>query len=164
MPPVVLINAVGLTPRLLPFAPRLAAAAAWCVPLDEALPAVTCTAQATILTGQPARVHGVVANGWLYRDTGEVRFWQQSNRLVEAEPLYVTLARRAKQSGKPFRCAKLFWWFNQGAAVEVSPFGSESYGAAIVTSITDGVLARQVCIFDKQSHKAELAAPFLPDQ
>ena len=52
----------------------------------------------------------------------------------------------------------------KGAAVEVSPFGSESYGAAIVTSITDGVLARQVCIFDKVSHKAELAAPFLPGQ
>jgi len=49
----------------------------------------------------------------------------------------------------------------KNAAVEVSPFGSESYGAAIVTSITDGIVTRQVCIFDKQSHKAELAAPFL---
>ena len=49
----------------------------------------------------------------------------------------------------------------KGAAVEVSPFGSQSYGAALVTSISDGVLVRQVCIFDKARHTAELAAPFL---
>lgn len=49
------------------------------------------------------------------------------------------------------------------AAVEVSPFGSASYGAALVTSITNGVLERQVCIFDKTSRAAELATPFMPD-
>src|SRR5205085_9433988 len=37
----------------------------------------------------------------------------------EAEPLYVTARRRAKQIGRSFRCAKLFWWFNQGAAVDL---------------------------------------------
>ena len=77
MPPIVLINAVGLTPRLLPHAPRLSALAqrGWLADMPEALPAVTCTAQATILTGQPASKHGIVANGWLFRDTNEVRFW-----------------------------------------------------------------------------------------
>ena len=53
------------------------------------MPAVTCTAQATILTGQPPQEHGIVGNGWLFRDTGEVRFWQQSNALIQAEPIYV---------------------------------------------------------------------------
>ena len=83
-------------------------------------PAVTCTAQATLLTGKLPNEHGVVANGWLFRDTNEVRFWQQSNRLIQAEPLYETARKRAKERGKPFTSAKLFWWFNQGAAVDIS--------------------------------------------
>ena len=120
MPPLVLLNAVGLTPRLLPYAPRLHALvkAGWMRPLREVVPAVTCTAQASILTGKTPEQHGIVANGWLWRDTGEVRFWQQSNRLIQAEPLYQTARRRATAQGRPFRCAKLFWWFNQGAAVD----------------------------------------------
>ena len=129
--PLVLINAVGLTPRLLPFAPRLQALAksGWCVPLKEVLPAVTCTAQAAILTGQSAEQHGIVGNRWFYRETGEVRFWQQSNRLLQAEPLYQTARRRAAELGRPFRCAKLFWWFNQGAAVDISVTPKPHYGA-----------------------------------
>jgi predicted AlkP superfamily pyrophosphatase or phosphodiesterase len=131
MPPLVLINAVGLTSRWLAHAPRLQALAqrGWLRSLREVVPAVTCTAQATILTGQTPQRHGIVANGWLWRDTGEVRFWQQSNRLIEAEPLYVTARRQAAQQGRAFRCAKLFWWFNQGAAVDWSVTPKPHYGA-----------------------------------
>ena len=130
MQPLILINAVGLTPRLLSHAPRLRAIAeaGWSVPLREVTPAVTCTAQATILTGQLPSVHGVVANGWLFRETNEVRFWQQSNRLIQAEPLYATAKKRAAQRGKPFTSAKLFWWFNQGADVTVSVTPKPWYG------------------------------------
>jgi predicted AlkP superfamily pyrophosphatase or phosphodiesterase len=129
--PLLLINAVGLTPRWLPHAPRLRAVAeaGWMRPLREVVPAVTCTAQATILTGQTPDRHGVVGNGWLFRDTGEVRFWQQSNRLVQAEPVYVTARRRARERGRDFRCAKLFWWFNQGAAVDYFLTPKPYYGA-----------------------------------
>src|SRR5438270_446839 len=128
---LVLINAVGLTPRLLPFAPRLRALAdaGWVRPVHEVLPAVTCTAQATLLTGKTATEHGIVGNGWLFRDTGEVRFWQQSNRLIQAPPLYVTARRRAAERGVGFRCAKLFWWFNQGAAVDLSITPKPYYAA-----------------------------------
>jgi len=130
MQPLVLINAVGLTTRMLEFAPRLkaVAAAGWVANMPEVLPAVTCTAQATILTGKLPREHGVVANGWLFRDTNEVRFWQQSNRLIEAEPLYATARRRAKVRGRSFTSAKLFWWFNQGAAVDISVTPKPWYG------------------------------------
>ncbi|HKI31115.1 MAG TPA: alkaline phosphatase family protein [Gemmataceae bacterium] len=129
--PLLLINAVGLTPRWLIHAPRLRALAeaTWLRRLREVIPAVTCTAQAALLTGQPAERHGIVGNGWLFRDTGEVRFWQQSNRLIQAEPVYVTARRRAKERGRDFRCAKLFWWFNQGAAVDVSLTPKPYYGA-----------------------------------
>src|SRR5436305_5043751 len=131
MTPVVLIDVVGLTGRWLPAAPRLCALAqdGWMRTLREVLPAVTCTAQAALLTGQTADRHGIVGNGWLWRDTGEVRFWQQSNRLLEAEPLYATARRRARERGRSFRCAKLFWWFNQGADVDLSVTPKPHYGA-----------------------------------
>jgi predicted AlkP superfamily pyrophosphatase or phosphodiesterase len=127
----VLINAVGLTSRWLAHAPRLHALAngGWLRPLREVIPAVTCTAQATLLTGKLPNEHGIVANGWLFRDTGEVRFWQQSNALIQAEPLYVTARRIAAEQGRPFRVAQLFWWFNQGADVAWSVTPKPYYGA-----------------------------------
>ncbi|MCS7046644.1 MAG: alkaline phosphatase family protein, partial [Gemmataceae bacterium] len=118
----------------------------WSRSFVEILPAVTCTAQATLLTGRLPAEHGIVANGWLFRDTMEVRFWQQSNRLIQAEPLYVTARRQAQSQGKAFRCAKLFWWFNQGAAVDISVTPKPHYGA-------DGSK-----VFDILSEPAELAA------
>lgn len=129
--PLVLINAVGLTPHLIKHAIRLGGLShqGWVRPLRDVVPAVTCTAQATLLTGQPPSRHGIVGNGWLYRDTGEVRFWQQSNRLLHAEPLYATARRRATARGRPFRCAKLFWWFNQWADVDISVTPKPWYGA-----------------------------------
>ena len=54
--------------------------------LREVVPAVTCTAQASMLTGQTPDGHGIVGNGWLFKDTMEIRFWQQSNRLLQAAP------------------------------------------------------------------------------
>jgi predicted AlkP superfamily pyrophosphatase or phosphodiesterase len=82
-----------------------------------------------MLTGQLPNKHGIVGNGWFFRDTGEVRFWQQSNRLIQAEPVYQTARRRAAERGLPFKCAKLFWWFNQGAAVDISVTPKPYYGA-----------------------------------
>jgi predicted AlkP superfamily pyrophosphatase or phosphodiesterase len=130
-PPLILVNAVGLTARWLPHAPRLLSLAkkGWLRSLQEVVPAVTCTAQASILTGQSPQRHGIVGNGWLFRDTREVRFWQQSNTLLQAEPLYVTAAQAAIRRGRRFRCAKLFWWFNQGAQVDYSLTPKPHYGA-----------------------------------
>jgi len=130
MPPLILINAVGLTPRLLPHAARLSALAkaGWIRPMREVLPAVTCSVQASILTGVAPQKHGIVGNGWLVRDTMEMRFWQQSNRLIQAEPFYATARRRAEERGRTFTSAKLFWWFNQGAAVDISVTPKPHYG------------------------------------
>ena len=129
--PLVLINAVGLTGKLLAMAPRLKALAdrGWHRPLGEVIPAVTCSAQASILTGLLPEGHGIVGNGWYFRETGEVRFWQQSNALIQAEPLYVTARRRLAERGRTFKSAKLFWWFNQGAAVDLSVTPKPYYAA-----------------------------------
>ena len=46
-------------------------------------------------------------------------------------------------------------------AIEVNPFGSESYGAALVTvTLKDGSADRMICVYDKQAKTAELTAPF----
>ncbi|MER3417146.1 MAG: alkaline phosphatase family protein [Gemmataceae bacterium] len=131
MTPLVVANTVGLTSEMLPWAPRLQRLAdrGWVRPLREVLPAVTCPAQASMLTGHAPQVHGIVGNGWLHRDTMEVRFWHQSNRLIRAEPIYRIARRHREQVGRPFTCAKLFWWFNQGADVDWSITPKPYYGA-----------------------------------
>lgn len=130
-PPLVVILAVGLTRSLLDKAERLKQLAdrGWTRTLREQTPAVTFTSQATLLTGKTPREHGIVGNGWLFRDTREVRFWQQSNALMEAEPVYATARREAEARGRTFRAAKLFWQFNQGADVAVSVTPKPYYGA-----------------------------------
>jgi predicted AlkP superfamily pyrophosphatase or phosphodiesterase len=129
--PLVWLNLVGLTPRLLEHAPRLKAWAAKGAarPLEGVVPAVTLTAQASMLTGASPEQHGVVGNGWFRRETGEVRFWVQANQQLEREPVYATLRRRRLADGERFTCAKLFWWFNQGAAVDVSVTPKPWYGS-----------------------------------
>ncbi|MEM9328756.1 MAG: alkaline phosphatase family protein, partial [Bacteroidota bacterium] len=39
------------------------------------LPAVTCSAQATYLTGVGPDEHGIVGNGWYFEEECEVKFW-----------------------------------------------------------------------------------------
>jgi predicted AlkP superfamily pyrophosphatase or phosphodiesterase len=107
----VVLNVVGLTPKLVGRqAPRLArwAETAALAPIAPAFPAVTCTAQANYLTGRSPSEHGIVGNGWYARDDAEVRFWKQSNKLVQAPKIW-DYARTLDAS---FTCANLFWWFN----------------------------------------------------
>jgi predicted AlkP superfamily pyrophosphatase or phosphodiesterase len=131
--PLVWLDVVGLTARLLRSGrcPALAALASrgGARALAGVVPAVTCTAQATMLTGEPPARHGIVGNGWFHRETGEVRFWVQANALLEAEPVYAALRRRARARGAPFTCAKIFWWFNQGADVDLAVTPKPFYGS-----------------------------------
>ncbi|RNF36421.1 hypothetical protein [Paracoccus methylarcula] len=47
--------------------------------------------------------------------------------------------------------------------IEVNPFGSESYGLAMVTVAYPGdAHDRMICVMDKAIGKAELSAPFTP--
>ena len=125
---VLLLDAVGLTPRQIgPDTPHLAALAArgGQFALQTVLPAVTCTAQATLLTGLAPTDHGAVGNGWFYRDRGEVALWKQSNALVQGEKLY----EWGRREVPGFTSAKLFWWWNQGAAVDWAVTPKPHYGA-----------------------------------
>jgi predicted AlkP superfamily pyrophosphatase or phosphodiesterase len=117
--PLVVIDVVGLTPSLIgPDTPHFSSLAldGFRASLDPVLPAVTCTAQATMLTGSPPREHGVVGNGWYFRDQAEVLFWRQANRLVVGDKLWET-ARRCRPD---LSTAVLFWWFNMYSSAELS--------------------------------------------
>jgi predicted AlkP superfamily pyrophosphatase or phosphodiesterase len=111
MHPTLVLLVVGLTPQHLgPRTPRLSALARAGAmrPLTTVTPAVTCTVQATFMTGTLPRDHGVVANGWLFRDLMEVWLWRQSNRLVAGEKIW----EAGKRRDPAFTAANLFWWYN----------------------------------------------------
>src|SRR5262245_42590332 len=128
---VVWLDVVGLTPRLLEHAPRLREVAkkGSTRPIAGVVPAVTCTAQATALTGRSPQEHGIVGNGWFHRDTGEVRFWLQSQALVAGESVEAAARARATRAGTPFTAARMFAWFNQGAPVDLSVTPKPWYGS-----------------------------------
>ena len=71
-----------------------------------------------MLTGLPPSQHGIVANGWYFRDTAQIRFWQQSNSLIQHRGLVYD----------GIETAKLFWWFNQHAPVRWSVTPKPYYG------------------------------------
>lgn len=115
----VVINVVALSPRVLgehtPFLTQWIGRGQL-LSIEPVLPAVTCAAQATYLTGQWPSKHGIVGNGWYFRDECEIRFWRQSNKLVQAPKVWDI----AKKQDPNFTCANLFWWYNMYATVDYS--------------------------------------------
>ncbi len=119
MKPTLVINVVGLTSDLLgPDTPHLCALASGGAlrPMRPSVPAVTCSAQSTLLTGKLPREHGIVANGWYFRDLSEVWFWRQSNKLVTAPKVW----ELARERDPRFTVANLFWWYNMYSSADWS--------------------------------------------
>lgn len=119
MKPLLVINVVGLSQGLIGrYTPALSqfAREGSLRLLDTITPAVTCSVQSTLLTGTLPRDHGVVANGWLFRDLQEVWLWRQSNKLVCGEKVWEAAKRRQPE----FTCANLFWWYAMGAGTDVT--------------------------------------------
>ncbi|RJK97011.1 alkaline phosphatase family protein [Vallicoccus soli] len=116
--PLLVLDVVGLTPRLLEHMPAVRAVAdsGFRAELGTVLPAVTCSVQSTFLTGLTPAQHGVVGNGWYFRDLGEVFLWRQHNRLVQGEKVWET-ARRAHPG---YRAANVCWWYAMGATTDVT--------------------------------------------
>lgn len=117
--PTAVINVVGLTPALIGSdTPNLRALAhdGSIGPIRDVLPAVTCTAQATYLTGTLPKDHGIVGNGWYFRDLAQVMFWRQSNQLVAGEKVWETARRR----DPAVTCANMFWWYNMYSSADWS--------------------------------------------
>ncbi|MFB6903636.1 nucleotide pyrophosphatase/phosphodiesterase family protein [Streptomyces bacillaris] len=111
--PLLVLDVVGLTPQLLAHMPNLTALGQQGAqaPLSTVLPAVTCAAQSTFLTGAMPAEHGIVANGWYFRELGDVLLWRQHNGLVEGDKLW-DAARRAHPG---YTVANICWWYAMGA-------------------------------------------------
>ncbi|MFQ5748909.1 MAG: alkaline phosphatase family protein [Planctomycetota bacterium] len=129
MPRFLILDVVGLTPRLLSSGqmPRLEAFARLrsLRPLDPGLPAVTASVQATFLTGAPPSVHGAVGNGWYFRDLAEIRLWRQSCRLLQAP----TILDRWRELHPGHPSAQLFWWWNLPSRADWSVTPRPAYHA-----------------------------------
>jgi predicted AlkP superfamily pyrophosphatase or phosphodiesterase len=118
-PRAAVLNIVGLcgrhlgqhTPHLTAFANRSGGGHQ---KIDPVLPALTCSAQSTYLTGKLPDEHGVVGNGWYDRELNEHHFWKQSNRLVQGKKVWEILRKEKKD----FSCANLFWWYNMHSSVD----------------------------------------------
>ncbi len=113
------INIVGLSRRLIgkntPHLKEFVDGNSLCT-VQPAFPAVTCTAQATYLTGKLPCEHGAVANGWYDSQLAEHQFWKQSNHLIEGAKLWEVL----REQDPGFTCAKLFWWYNMYSSADYS--------------------------------------------
>lgn len=115
----VVIDVVGLSSSLIgTHTPFLAAYAKrhHATVIAPMLPAVTTAVQSTYVTGQWPSEHGVVGNGWYDREDCEIKFWKQSNKLVQAEKVW----ERAKQMQPDLTCSKMFWWYNMYSSADFS--------------------------------------------
>ena len=116
---VAVLNVVALSPNLIgehtPAIAALAERSGGVRTMTTTTPAVTTTVQTSMLTGATVSEHGIVANGWYDRTEGQVKFWKQSNRLVEAEPVWKT----ARQRDPGFTCANICWWYAMNSDVDV---------------------------------------------
>src|SRR5512136_408795 len=111
----VVLNVVGLTRSLLSEkTPHLNTLIAESADIRAITPAVTCSMQTTYLTGRLPREHGIVGNGWYFRDLGEVLFWRQSNRLVLGDKIW----HEAQRRNPGFTVANTFWWYAMNGDVD----------------------------------------------
>lgn len=84
--------------------------------IQPMLPAVTTAVQSTYITGTWPSEHGIVGNGWYDEDDAEIKFWKQSNKLVQAEKIW----DRAKRLDPGFTVSKMFWWYNMYSSADYS--------------------------------------------
>jgi predicted AlkP superfamily pyrophosphatase or phosphodiesterase len=112
MQQTVVINVVGLTTTILQdselFLHQWLKKNRYLSIVEPVLPALTCSAQTTYLTGKWPSEHGIVGNGWYDRSDAEIKMWKQSNKLIQSPRIW-DLAREIDPT---FTCANLFWWYN----------------------------------------------------
>lgn len=121
---VAVLNVVGLSASLLPYAPRISGLGEHAV-LTPVLPAVTCSVQSSMLTGLPVSGHGIVGNGWFNHEQQEIQFWKQSNKLVQGEKVWET----ARQRDPSATCLNMFWWYNMYSSADWSVTPRPQYKA-----------------------------------
>ncbi|GMQ25541.1 alkaline phosphatase family protein [Algoriphagus sp. oki45] len=117
MKKTVVLDIVALSPRVIgehtPFLKNWIASKKQAV-IEPVLPAVTCSAQSVYLTGKWPTENGIVGNGWYFQDECEIKFWRQSNKLVQAEKVWEVL----RKENPDFTVANMFWWYNMYSSAD----------------------------------------------
>jgi predicted AlkP superfamily pyrophosphatase or phosphodiesterase len=92
---VILLSIPGLRKQDLAAMPTLAAMAGQGDRIDlvPSFPCVTCPVQANMMTGTMPAEHGVVANGFYYRDKHQVEMWTAWNECIQRPQIWDTLHR-----------------------------------------------------------------------
>ncbi len=84
-----------------------------CRRLEGVLPALTCSVQGSFRTASPPGRHGVVGNGWLFRDSRRVMFWEQSSALLVGGRIWDGFRSRGGSVGQ------MFWQQSLGEDVDL---------------------------------------------
>jgi predicted AlkP superfamily pyrophosphatase or phosphodiesterase len=129
---VILLSIPGLRKQDLTQMPRLSALVAGgdCGELVPSFPGVTCTVQANMTTGLMPTEHGVVANGFYFRDQQRVEMWTSPNSCIQQPQLWDILHQHNSQ----LTAASWFGLHSIGAGADIvcwpapkhNPDGSES--------------------------------------
>ena len=129
---VVLLSIPGLRAQDLAQMPSLARLAGQGdqIHLVPSFPCVTCPVQANMTTGKLPNEHGVVANGFFWRDKQEVEMWTAWNECIQAEQIWDTL----KQHDASITTAVWFALHSKGCGADLvctpapihNPDGSET--------------------------------------
>ncbi len=117
MKKTVVLDIVALSPRVIgehtPFLKKWIEKGKKAV-VEPVLPAVTCSAQSAYLTGKWPSENGIVGNGWYFKEECEIKFWRQSNKLVQSQKIWEVL----KKKDSNFTVANMFWWYNMYSSVD----------------------------------------------
>jgi len=109
---LLVVQVAGLGPAQARHIGRIAALPAF-QPLAPVFPAVTCAAQASFRTAAPPTEHGLVGNGFFFRELGRPLFWEQSAALVQGPRIWEPLRAAGRRGGL------LFWQQSLGESADL---------------------------------------------
>jgi hypothetical protein len=68
--------------------------------MEPVFPAVTCTVQASVLSGTYPNKHGIIANGLYDRTNHSISFWEQSSDLVQTDRIWDIVQKNNNDNAK----------------------------------------------------------------
>jgi predicted AlkP superfamily pyrophosphatase or phosphodiesterase len=80
-----------------------------CAKMEPVFPSVTCTVQASLLSGAYPSEHGIISNGLYDRTNHNISFWEQSSNLVKSDRVWDVATKNGSNRPKASKIAVLFW-------------------------------------------------------
>jgi len=80
-----------------------------CAKMEPVFPSVTCTVQASLLSGTYPSEHGIICNGLYDRTNHNISFWEQSSDLVKTNRVWDVAEKNSSKRAQAFKTAVLFW-------------------------------------------------------